>query len=98
MSLDTPINMYFVYIFQEQNTPLLVAVNNKSIEIVRILLEAGAHPDPQDHEGRSGLMVACNDDSVDIVKLLVLNKANTNIRDHKGKFLTTWSMEVPNPT
>jgi ankyrin repeat protein len=61
-------------------TALLVAVRRKNIELVELLLRAGAIVDWMNSRGETALFIAAADGMVDIAKLLVEAGANVNVR------------------
>lgn len=73
----------------EGETPLIVSVNNDkpSIELVHILLEAGANPNKCTNEGMSPLHFTCKQKgNLNIVKLLVSYGANVNASEHMNQY------------
>lgn len=73
------------------DTPLLIAVRNGRVNILKALLDKGADVNEQDERGQTALMVAAGnvasgDGSKDIraVKLLLARGANVNIKDNFG--------------
>lgn len=60
----------------------MTAVNNGSVEIVQLLLEAGAQTDVQDDQGKSLLMMAGN---ASIAKLLLDREVSINELDNDGR-------------
>lgn len=61
-------------------TALFVAVRRNEIELVRLLLQAGAIVDWTNSRGETALFIAATDGMVDIAKLLVEAGADVNIR------------------
>ena len=57
--------------------PLMVAAQNNSIEMVKILLKAGARTDVQDKGGKSPLMVT---EDVEVAKILLSNGVPINLQ------------------
>lgn len=73
----------------EGETPLIVAVNNDDpvIELVQILLDAGANPNKCTNEGMSPLHFACKRrGNMKLVKLLVSYGANVNASEHLNQY------------
>lgn len=65
-------------------TPLISAIKTQIPRIVEMLLNAGADPNFQDHNGNTALMFAMQDGNQEIVKLLLANVANPNIQNKRG--------------
>lgn len=61
--------------------PLIWALRDSTPEIVRILIERGAHPDTMDESNIPVLNIVIYDKLLDIASLLVHNKANVNAFD-----------------
>lgn len=65
-------------------TPLLLAVEMRHIEAVRILLAAGADPNVRDDEGYSPLRICVQKGYIEIARLLLLCGANKTIDEAGG--------------
>ena len=59
--------------------PLWIAVKKRNVEIVELLLEAGADPNVTNGDGISLLYYAVRFVDVEIIRLLLAAKANPNI-------------------
>ena len=69
----------------QRRTPLHAAVENGSgIDVVRLLLDAGANPNVIDDRGISPLYLACEQGYPDIAGLLIRTGADINQRNHEG--------------
>ena len=66
-------------------TPLILAVMNRSVDIVRLLLEAGAEVNAIDDWGRTALFYAPV--SAESFGILLSAKADVHIRDKEGNTL-----------
>lgn len=70
-------------------TPLEVAVNNDSLDIVTLLLEKGANPDSavkSKFYRTSPLIIAVNNQQLEMVELLLKAKADPNLKNNVGFF------------
>lgn len=61
-------------------TPLLVAIDNENLTIVRLLLRAKVILDEVDKYGQTALMLAAGRGNIQVVKLLLGSHANTRLR------------------
>ena len=61
------------------NTPLMLAVNNNNIEVVKLLISKGADVNAIDEFDRSALFFAVSNDNIGIAKVLINNGADVNI-------------------
>lgn len=77
--IDQKVDINRIY-SDSHNTALMNAVLLKNINIIKILLAAGANPDLPDILGQTPLNIAITYNSLDIVKLLIKAKANLNWR------------------
>ncbi|MBN1417980.1 MAG: ankyrin repeat domain-containing protein [Planctomycetes bacterium] len=68
----------------EARTPLIVAVKNGRLEVVEVLLEAGADPNGADRDGATALHYAAQQSDPAFVKRLLAAKANPNARTGLG--------------
>ena len=67
-----------------QNTPLMLAAENAHIEIVVLLIDAGAQVNIQNNRfGINALMVASRNGHIEIVNLLIEKGADINIIDRE---------------
>ena len=64
---------------------MFMASQNSHVDVVQILIEAGADPNKTDENGRSALNTAASKGHEDIVKLLIDAGADLNV---KGKWGT----------
>ncbi|XP_068748124.1 serine/threonine-protein phosphatase 6 regulatory ankyrin repeat subunit B-like isoform X2 [Montipora capricornis] len=65
------------------DTLLHLAVDNKDIEVVKSLVQAGAPPDEQNNVGKTPLHIAAIKGDEEMVKFLHTAKANPNILDNE---------------
>jgi uncharacterized protein len=65
--------------------PLNAAVAGRSIEVVRLLVEAGAPIDPQQQEGWTPLHGAVHQGNVEMTKYLLAHGADLKLQNEKGK-------------
>ena len=66
-------------------TPLMIAIILKRINIVKMLLEAGANLNVQDNDGLTVLHYAVmNDDNLELIKLLLSYSPNRCLKDKRG--------------
>lgn len=68
----------------EDATPLLRAVQRNHIEVVRLLLAAGADPNVRDHRGDSPLRMCAAKGYVDVARLLLRCGATKTINEWGG--------------
>lgn len=61
-------------------TPLKSACKNQNLELVKLLLEAGAKTDIKEDPEWSAIMPAANKANIELIKLLIENKADVNHR------------------
>ncbi|XP_077922745.1 ankycorbin isoform X4 [Halichoerus grypus] len=73
-----------LYIMQDGNIPLLLAVQNGHSEVCRFLLDHGADVNSRDKNGRTALMLACEISSSNIVEALIKKGADLNLVDSLG--------------
>ena len=64
----------------EPDTPLVVAATTGNLEMVKVLLEAGANPNIPVSEGITSLLVAVEHDRADIAELLLKHEADPNLK------------------
>ncbi len=65
-------------------TVLMYATDIGHTEVVKLLLEAGAHPNIQDDDSLAALKIAANKGHTEIVRLLLKAGANPNIKNKHG--------------
>ena len=67
-------------------TPLIVAIRNNKMDIIDVLIRAGADVNLKDSEGRTPLMHALMDwePKISLVTILIANGANPRIPDRDG--------------
>ena len=65
--------------------PLNAAVAGRSMEVVRLLVEAGAPIDPQQQEGWTPLHGAVHQGNVEMTKYLLAHGADPKLQNEKGK-------------
>ena len=68
----------------KQQTPLMMAVDNKDYETAQALLVAGANPNLQDIKGRTALHSACASRTLKCVELLIKHKVDERITSIEG--------------
>jgi hypothetical protein len=66
------------------DTPLLIAVQQRDLRKVRLLLDAGARVNAADGQGYSALMYAAMADKLEIVQELLARGADVNAKNKKG--------------
>lgn len=77
---------YHVYDVDNQlKTPLHHAVVNGSIEMMKMLIEAGADIDQRDMMGRTPLHLAAKNNNLDSVRVLLVYRSNPSIKTIAGK-------------
>jgi ankyrin repeat protein len=69
---------------EPHETPLFRAVFNENLEVVEILLNAGADPNIAIDDGTTPLMVAAAHGVTEIVRKLIQKGANVNAKDSRG--------------
>lgn len=74
------VNVRFALGKREEVTPLMIATESGNIEIVRMLLEAGANVDAANSLGETALFYAVQNRNHEIFKILIENDANPWIR------------------
>ena len=62
-------------------TALMAAVSNSHFEVIRLLLDRGAHIETRDKVGNSPLAIACSLGHLENVNLLLRRHANVHARD-----------------
>lgn len=68
----------FIYIDEQDNTPLMVAMGNPDTEAASVLLAAGADPNYTPTQ-KSPLQLASESDREDLIKLLVMHGATVSV-------------------
>lgn len=96
----------------EGKTPLMFAVRNKNITIIKALLSprsnmqekdangnhplASANTNVQDNNGETALHYAIKSGNIEIIKLLLAAKADTNVQDNNGKTALHYAIKSGN--
>ena len=57
----------------------------QALEVVRYLLDAGAHVDDRDDRGRTALMIAAEGGHAEVANLLLARGADPSLKDKAGK-------------
>jgi len=65
-------------------TPLHVALLNNNVDVLRILLGAGAYVDDRNHNQSTPLHVAARHGNTEAIRLLLKHGANVNARNNDG--------------
>ncbi|EED21298.1 ankyrin repeat protein [Talaromyces stipitatus ATCC 10500] len=65
--------------------PIFRAVERNYVQIVKLLLDAGASPEFRDKEGRTALMTAAWKNQWHVLQLLISRGADVNARDNKKR-------------
>jgi len=68
------------------STPLHLAVQCASQDIMRLLLQAGVNPNKLDQDGETAVHLAVREGSVGLLHTLLHFQADPNIPSHRGKF------------
>ncbi len=58
---------------------------NDVMEVMKLLLDRGAHIDDRDNRGRTALMIAAELDHAEVVDFLLARGADKRLRDKQGK-------------
>lgn len=72
------------------NTALSVSIQNGSVDVIRLLLDAGAVVDTRDREGLTPLMNAAFSSRLEVVQLLLARGADWRIKDKEGHDAIWW--------
>ncbi|HYD17420.1 MAG TPA: ankyrin repeat domain-containing protein [Patescibacteria group bacterium] len=75
--------------FEESMTALMMAAERGHIDIVRLLLKAGAERDAQESKGFSALMLAAQGGHKNVVDAMLEHSANTALRNKDGDTAAT---------
>jgi len=75
-------------------TPLQLATMSGSVEVVRLLLEAGAEVNSQNYYGESALMWAAASGPPEIIELLLQQGARLDLRDNQGSNVYDWAAKL----
>lgn len=67
-----------------EGTPLLLAVANSHLEVVKVLLDRGAHPNLSNNDGWTPLLSAADKGHLEVVKVLLDHGADVNATDDRG--------------
>ncbi|GLI63909.1 hypothetical protein VaNZ11_007046 [Volvox africanus] len=65
-------------------TPLLIAVENNHLGLLRVLLEAGANPNLPDTNGCTPLLAACTEGHLEMARVLLEHGAKPNMQRRDG--------------
>ncbi len=76
-------------------TPLLVAVANQNLELVKFLLAHGADVNARDANGRTPLHFAVNRRDPDLIRVLLDAKADVNAKDSAGETPLAMAEKLP---
>jgi ankyrin repeat protein len=80
---------------KHNQTALMLAVSHGNIEMVQMLLEAGADINIQDDDGSTALMCAAEHGRIDIVKLLLAHpECDSSIQDMDGSTALKISLDA----
>ena len=74
-------------------SPLMIAAQQGSLEIVNKLLTYGADPKYQNTSGKDSLMLACFAGQLEIVKVLAKHGATLDSRDFSGSTALHWAVD-----
>ena len=77
-------------------TPLMLAVQNNSLEVIKILLEANADINAQDARGYTALILASGKRDEEILSLLLDHEPDVNIIDERGYKAVNYAAGNPN--
>ena len=72
-------------------TPLMLATKSKSVELVRLLLEKGAHIEARDSNGWTPLIHAVQSGNLEVVKILLDTGADVKAVDNRGQAVFEWA-------
>jgi len=75
-------------------TPLQLATMSGSVEIVRLLLEAGAEINRQNYYGETALMWAAASGPPEIIELLLRQGARLDLSDNEGSDVHDWAAKL----
>ncbi|MBW8863696.1 MAG: ankyrin repeat domain-containing protein, partial [Verrucomicrobia bacterium] len=82
------------------STPLLTAINQRFVPMVKALLAGGANPDTRRRDGYPPLVLAVavnNSGDKDMVAALISAKADVNTADSEGKTPLHWAVDNNRP-
>lgn len=74
-------------------TALMWAIKLNSLEMVDLLLDAGADVNKTTEDGSTALMWAAARGNADIVRRLIREKADVNAKNTKNETAVTWALE-----
>ncbi len=79
MLIGTKVNINYIGL----NTfPLMMAVANKSVDILQLLLDNNVEMDQQNQDGYTALMIAAENENTDALKLLIEKGADTTLKKY----------------
>ena len=71
-----------------------LAAYSGQLPMVKLLLDAGADVNSQDHEGVTALSYASNRGDLELENLLLNKGADANVRDNAGKTTLMWATSM----
>jgi ankyrin repeat protein len=71
-------------------TPLITAINNGDIKMVRLLLSKGADPNLKSSYGEFPLFIALQMEHRELIALLIKHGADPTTKNHEGKTPEEW--------
>ena len=78
-------NYYFVDINEAERGFGSEPLDDGRVDIVKVLLAAGANVNAFDEDGETALMMAAEEGRADVVQALIAGGANVNMMDHEGR-------------
>jgi len=70
------LSIFFVYFFQEKQTPLHLAAQHGQLAVCNLLLELGASLDSTDDYGQKPIHLAAKSNKPEVVKLFLKQRTN----------------------
>lgn len=90
--LNPNLRFYGEYNSTSDRSPLDIAIETNNLDMINVILKAGASPNSQDHNGNTALLIALQvpyDTTPRVVQLLMLHGANPHIpNDEKNTAYT----------